>query len=167
VVPLAFSRARQARELPRAVDAGTWRGPVDVLVGVDGSAESIDAATVVAALLGDRVGRLTVALVIDFDTALGGENGPAHRAARLELTHAADTIAASVVHDVDTALLAGKPADALVARATEGRYDVIAVGCRGRGATKLLMGSVATHLSRRGPVPVLIVSDGVTAASRR
>jgi nucleotide-binding universal stress UspA family protein len=160
VVPLASSRTRQARQLPRAADVGTRRGPVDVLVGVDGSAESLAAATIVARLLGDRVGRLTVAIVIDYDTALGGAQGPAHRAASLELSRAADAVSESVPNDVDTAMLAGKPADALVAHATAGQYDVIAVGSRGRGATKLMMGSVATRLSRGAPVPVLVVSNG-------
>ena len=83
VVPLAFARARQARHFPRAADVGTWRGPVDVLVGVDGSAESLAAAAVVGSLLGDRIGRFTLATVVDYDTALDGEAGPAHRAARL------------------------------------------------------------------------------------
>jgi hypothetical protein len=48
VVPLAFARTRQTRQFPQVTDVGTWRGPVDVLVGVDGSAESITAAIVVA-----------------------------------------------------------------------------------------------------------------------
>ena len=159
VVPLAFARAGQARALPRAAAAGRWQGPVDVLVGVDGSPESIAAATLVAGLLGDRVGRFTLAAVVDFDTALGGDRGPAHRSARAELAQAANDVAASVPHDADTVMLAGTPAEALVAHAADARYDVLAVGCRGRGASKLVMGSVATRLSRGAPVPVLIVTD--------
>jgi nucleotide-binding universal stress UspA family protein len=161
VVPLAFSRTRQARQVPRAA-VGVWRGPVDVLVGVDGSAESIAAANVVAALLGERIGRLTLATVVDYDTALGGEAGPAHRATRLELAKAAEALAESITHDVDTAVLAGTPAEALVAQAADGQYDVLAIGRRGRGASKLVMGSVATRLSRDAPTPVLIVGDRAT-----
>lgn len=46
-------------------------------------------------------------------------------------------------------VLAGKPADALARHAADGHFDVLAVGWRGRGASKLVMGSVATQLSPR------------------
>ena len=160
VIPLAFSRARQARTVGSATaGAGHWQGPVDVLVGIDGSAESIAAAKVVGALLGDRIGRLVLATVVDYDTALGGDDAPAHRAARLTLAEAADDAAESSPRAPDTVVLAGKPADALASHAVDGNFDVLAIGCRGRGASKLVMGSVATQLSRGTPTPVLIVSD--------
>lgn len=146
--------------LAAPADVGTRRGPVDVLVGVDGSAESIGAAAVVAGLLGDRIGRLTLATVIDYDTAIGGEKGLANRTARGELADAANAVARSVHREIDTTVRAGIPADALVARAGDGHYDVIAVGCRGRGTSKVVMGSVATRLARGAPIPVLVVGDG-------
>lgn len=158
VIPLAFSRVRQTRGLTGGL-GGTWRGPVDVLVGIDGSPESTAAARVVGALFGDRIGRLTLATVIDYDTALGGEAEPAHRAARLALAQTADNVADAVPEKPDAVMLAGKPAEALTAHAAAGGFDVLAVGRRGRGASKLVMGSVATHLARGAPIPVLIVSD--------
>jgi nucleotide-binding universal stress UspA family protein len=147
VIPLAFSRAREARGLPRTFSE-TRQGPVDVLVGIDGSAESIVAANVVGVLLGERIGRLTLATVVDYDTALGGQSGPAHRAARLVLAQAADVIVDALSVDPDTVVLAGKPADAVTTHAADGRFDVLAVGCRGRGASRVVLGSVATRLSR-------------------
>ena len=158
VVPLAFSRTRQARQLSRGTDLGMRRGPVDVLVGIDGSAESIAAATAVSVLLGDRLGRLTLATVVDYDAALGGDAGETHRAARLVLAQAVEAVAESVGHEVDAVVLAGKPADVLAAHATDGGYDLIAVGRRGRGVTKLFLGSVATRLARGAPTSVLVVS---------
>jgi len=158
VIPLAFARARQAGSVP-SVGAGPWQGPVDVLVGIDGSPESIAAAEVVGALLGERMGRLVLATVVDYDTALGGEGSPAHRAARLALAEAVGHVAGSLPVRSDSVVLAGRPADALASHAADGNFDVLAVGRRGRGASKLVMGSVATQLSRAAATPVLIVSD--------
>jgi nucleotide-binding universal stress UspA family protein len=157
VVPLAFSRTRQARRLPPAGDAGTWRGPVDVIVGIDGSAESTAAAKVIGALFGDRIGRFALAIVVDYDAALAGETGPGHRRARLELDQAVETLADAVPQNLSALVLAGHPAEALIAHAVEGRFDVIAVGSRGQGASKVVMGSVATRLAQGAPVPVLVV----------
>jgi hypothetical protein len=42
-------------------------GPVDVLVGIDGSPESAAATTAALGLLGDRVGRLTLVAVTEVD----------------------------------------------------------------------------------------------------
>lgn len=43
----------------------------------------------------------------------------------------------------ETELLAGRPAEALGCFAAAGRYDLLAVGSRGRGLSRLLLGSVA------------------------
>jgi hypothetical protein len=47
-------------------------GPVDVLVGIDGSPESAAATTAALELLGDRVGRLTLVAVTDLDDSYAG-----------------------------------------------------------------------------------------------
>ena len=165
VVPIALSRHQLVRELPLPVSVATWEGPVDVLVGIDGSPESVAAAKVVARLLGDRVGRFTLATVIDYDTALDGERGLAHRAAMSDFDGATATITDVLSRQPDTVVLTGKPADALIAQASDGAFDVLAVGCRGRGASRLVMGSVATRLSRGAPTPVLIVSGDSAESS--
>lgn len=159
VVPLALSRGRQARQLPPPATPTSWQGPVDVLVGIDGSPESIAAATVVARLLGERIGRFTLAAVVDYDTALGGEAFPAHQAVTADLERAAEAVGHLLSRTPETVVLAGKPADTLTTSATDGNFDVVAVGSRSSGASKLLMGSVATRLARGTPTPVLIVSD--------
>jgi nucleotide-binding universal stress UspA family protein len=78
---------------------------------------------------------------------------------QLILREAVDKVASSVPHEPDSVMLAGKPADALAAHAADGQFDVLAVGSRGRGASKLVMGSVATRLSSGSATPVLIVGD--------
>ena len=159
VIPLAFSRRREAMKLGRASTPAARQGPVDVLVGVDGSPESIAAAEVVVSLLSERIGRLTLATVIDYDTALAGEGAGAHDAVRTELERVAELVSGSLPRLVETMVLTGKPAVALSEQAADGQFDVLAVGSRGRGASKLLMGSVATGLSGGASTPVLIVSD--------
>jgi len=52
--------------------------------------------------------------------------------------------------------VSGSPADALGRLAEEGGYDLLAIGARGRGASKALLGSVATRLARGTGVPVFI-----------
>ena len=47
-------------------------GPVDVLVGIDGSPESAAATTAALELLGDRVGRLTLVAVTEVDDSTAG-----------------------------------------------------------------------------------------------
>jgi nucleotide-binding universal stress UspA family protein len=126
---------------------------------MDGSAESLSAAEVVEDLVGDRIGRLTLASVVDYDTALGGTAGVAHRSVVEELARAAVYLGQRLGSEVDTVVLAGRPAEVLAVHATDGGFDVLAIGSRGRGASKLIMGSVASRLSRGAGVPVLIVTS--------
>jgi nucleotide-binding universal stress UspA family protein len=159
VIPVALSRTRDARGASlNEPDRAAHRGPVDVLVGMDGSAESLSAAEVVADLLGERIGRLTLATVVDYDTAMVGTAGPTHRSAEEELARAAAHLGQRLGSDVDVVVLAGRPAEVLAAHATDSCFDVLAIGSRGRGASRLVRGSVATRLSRGASLPVLVVT---------
>jgi nucleotide-binding universal stress UspA family protein len=53
--------------------------------------------------------------------------------------------------------LAGRPANALAQYARDGSYDVIVVAPRGKGASRVLFGSVASHLARGVGVPLVIL----------
>ena len=133
VIPVALSSMHDTRGVSRIdPDRAAYRGPVDVLVGMDGSAESLSAAEVVTDLLGDRIGRLTLATVVDYDTALGGTAGTTHKSAEEELASAGAHLGQRLGSDVDTVVLAGRPAEVLAAHATEGGFDVLAIGSRGR-----------------------------------
>lgn len=137
------------------VTAGT--GPIDVLIGYDGSFEADAAPQAVVDLLGDRLGRLTVATVIPF----GGLRGQEQDATQL-LRKLARRIPGRVT---DFAVVHGHPSAALRQCAAQGGYGLIAVGTRGAGISKALLGSAATELARESQVPVLFVGSAHRGAT--
>jgi nucleotide-binding universal stress UspA family protein len=147
-VALAAESLRHPEGPRRMVEAGeSWGGPVDVLVGVDGSPEADAAAVGVIRLFGSRLGRVTLAAIVPYDSGRAAESQALtnlRRAARHYEPGAADL-----------QILSGLPADELVHLAREDGYDVLAVGSRGSGRTKALLGSTAIRLARGTAVPVL------------
>ncbi|MFC6764298.1 universal stress protein, partial [Natrinema soli] len=70
----------------------------------------------------------------------------------------ADARAADHGRSIDTTVVVGQPADAIVDHATENEIDLIVVGSHGRtGFSRVLLGSVAERIARQAPVPVTIV----------
>lgn len=147
-------------------------GPLDVLAGIDGSAASLHAAGTACRLLGSRVRRLMLAAVVDFDTAAPHADSALHpepwaeeREAREHLAHAAGTLSAPGRPVPGTVVLPGDPAHALQAYASAEGYDVIVVGCRGHGLSKLVLGSCASRLAREAAVPVLLIPGAAPVAA--
>jgi nucleotide-binding universal stress UspA family protein len=145
-------------------------GPVDVLVGIDGSPESAAATTAALELLGNRVGRLTLVAVTEVDDSTAGREQRARL--REELERQAEAVRAwQQEQDVpaqakqkvtpELQLMSGPPARTLDTIADEDRYGLLVVGARGAGMSSVLLGSVATKLAARASVPVLIVGDRV------
>jgi nucleotide-binding universal stress UspA family protein len=59
---------------------------------------------------------------------------------------------------VTSRLLIGKPGDAIIAEASEGRFNLIVIGDRGLGGLKeLLLGSVSHQVVNESTIPVLVV----------
>ena len=132
-------------------------GPVDVVVGIDGSVECRLALERVIALLGPRLGRLCLATVVPF------EDVPDHRRrAVAELGRHADRCG---ITGAGQELLCGPPAQALGDFAQAGGYQLLVIGGRGKGLSKALIGSTASVLAATCPVPTLIVSAGSLADS--
>ena len=163
-VPLALQRRRVAVPDPVVLSRGrARRGRVDVLVGFDGSSDSIAATELAIGLFGPRVRRLTLATVLDIDTAAPHADSlmypqpwPEERQARERLDAAAALLKSSG-HEPGQIVLAGQPADALEKYARDEGYEVIVVGCRGQGLSKMLLGSCASRLAGKTAVPVLII----------
>lgn len=81
-----------------------------------------------------------------------------HREQAAELFEAARERAAEHDCEIETALLVGEPASAVVDHAADRGIDRIVVGSHGRtGVSRVLLGSVAERIARRSPVPVTIV----------
>ncbi|HVV36134.1 MAG TPA: universal stress protein [Acidimicrobiales bacterium] len=141
--------SRQAVHIVRG-SAHAGAGNLDVVVGYDGSAEATEAVERVRALLGDRLGRLAIAEVTPFDSPPPDEN--AAEAQLRDITNRHPELHATAV------VLHGQPAVALQDFAEKAGYELIVVGTRGAGWSKL-MGSVATALARQSRVPVLLVDN--------
>ncbi|MEA2686857.1 MAG: hypothetical protein QOE93_2052 [Actinomycetota bacterium] len=124
-------------------------GPVHVLFGSDGSPESATALDAAVALLGDRLGRLTVATVVPYGDVTAPE-----RRAKEGLRRLTDRAPAA-----DLEVLHGHPSTALRQFAAEGGYGLIVVGSRGNGLTNAFLGSAAEELARHSEIPVLVVGE--------
>jgi nucleotide-binding universal stress UspA family protein len=143
-------------------------GPVDVLVGIDGSPESAAATTAALELLGGRVGRLTLVAVTEIDDSYAGREERARLQGELErqaeavrnwLRERDGPVQAKQTVVPELKLLAGQPATTLDTIAAADGYDLLVVGARGAGLSSVLLGSVASRLAARASVPVLVVDD--------
>ena len=153
VLALTSLRPEEPRPTQVSAAASEGSGPVDALVGYDGSPEATAALDTVVALLGSRLGRLTVATVIPHKAPAGEEKSAV--AALEEVCASASRSAAGLE------VLRGLPAEALGDRAVEGGYRLLAVGTRGTGLATAVFGSTASGLARTSKVPVLMVGAEV------
>jgi nucleotide-binding universal stress UspA family protein len=136
-----------------------------ILTALDGSPTSESILPYLEAILATGDADVTLARVIAEGTKAE------EQAARNYLAEAAHTLRRKGAV-VDTSVMCGDPAPALVDLATRGGYDLLLLCTRGRkGLKRALFGSVAEEVLRRSPVPVLIVhprgKDAAPVAIRR
>lgn len=166
--PLAVPMAVAATRHPgltgprRLLTGAPASGRVDLLVGIDGSVQAAAALDAALEVLGARLGRLTLAAVTDVDATVAHEQEEARLCQ--ELQRQADRAqarlaAAGVPATAELLLLRGRPAHALLQQAAAGGYGLLAVGTRGAGLTRRLLGSVAESLAAGTTVPVLLAGD--------
>jgi nucleotide-binding universal stress UspA family protein len=116
-----------------------------VLVGTDGSITAGRAVQRAVAVAGASDARLIVAYVGEAATGRTVLSG-------VEQQHGDAGVA------IETALLTGDPADALIGLAGAEHADLIVVGNKGMtGAQRFLLGSVPNKISHNAPCDVLIV----------
>jgi nucleotide-binding universal stress UspA family protein len=162
VIPLAVGTVRAAREDPRVLphsfrESVGGAGTVNLLVGIDGSTHSEGALRAALALLGNRIGRLTLATVIDYNSNSAMSGRLPRDTERLAIEGLEGSAAAIGAIAPDTVLLVGQPAEALMEHAAEDGYEVLVVGRRGHGASNVLLGSTAMRLVEAAGIPVLVV----------
>jgi nucleotide-binding universal stress UspA family protein len=170
---LALVAARDEPSPARLVASGVpGAGPVDVLVGIDGSPESAAATTAALELLGGRVGRLTLVAVAEVDDSVAGRQERVRLQGELERQAEAVRAWQQKLHRTvkavrpvipELVLRSGQPAATLDRIAAEDGYGLLVVGARGAGLSSVLLGSVATRLAARASVPVLVIGDRAQA----
>jgi len=137
-----------------------------ILVGVDGSKESRDAAAWAANLAQAMGSQLVVASIADAPVSFAAPE-LMERAAQWheEAVKQATLVATQIANEVarggraaETIVEKGAPAETLAALAAAGDVDLVVVGHRGRNAVaRALMGSVADRLVQICSKPVLVV----------
>jgi universal stress protein A len=154
-----------------------------ILVAFDFSETSKHALTYgrnLARAFGGRLHVLHVADVISTSAAQfypESSGDPEAKAAQLAMNQIRDVLTAEGIDIVNPAVrVSADAAGAIVDYAKEVHADIIVVGTHGRtGVSRLLMGSVAEHVVRTAPCPVLVVRprehefvlpDPVTVAAR-
>ena len=125
-----------------------------LIVGIDGSPAAAHAATAAVDLLRGCLGQVTLATVVDYDTAVA--DGQGLQGARAQLGAVA---AALEGWEPAQAILMGPPVDALLSFAAEQHADLIAVGPIGHGLSQRLVGSVTTGLLAHAPIPVVVIEN--------
>jgi nucleotide-binding universal stress UspA family protein len=172
VIALLFARRRgdepPAEKVLRVGTIATGAATITVLVGVDGSPESLAATSAVVDLLADRMRSLTLATVLDLDAVDAIRIQPEGRSVFERDARAVLDEAAARVSGVEpsTVLLGGRAPDALVTYARSHDVDLIAIGRRGTGLSEAVLGSVAERLVREPDVLLLVAGRAVAAAQR-
>jgi nucleotide-binding universal stress UspA family protein len=154
VFPLAVARARLTRATAEEIiPHSPSRGKLDVVVGVDGSEESLTALQLALDIFGESATSITVATVLDHEA----RTAPAGEEARAEAAQLLDESTSSLDHPaLSTQILYGRPDRALSEFAIHNGKELIVVGARGRGAAEALFGSVTESLVGDSEVPVLV-----------
>ena len=161
--PVAWLLAVVARQRATATPGtvlhpgARWRGPMNVVVGVDGSQESAEALDGALDMFASNIAQMTLAYVINFEAAdpmsLKPDKGLAHQT----LLALGKRVEARLGAMPTTIVLAGAPADALVTYAVGIAADVIVVGAHGRGDSDWMLGSVAAHLVKQDTVRAMVL----------
>ena len=152
-----------------------------VLLCTDGSDLAGRALEAGCSVLGPIDRAIVVTVIEDLDPMLvtdaGGHAGPtlspeelasmqenARADGEARVRAAADAVG---IDNVETRVLEGRPGPALCSFAEEVAADTIVVGTRGRGRIKrALLGSVADHVVRNAPCPVLVTGEKASAPAR-
>ena len=133
-----------------------------ILVGVDGSAASIEALEWAARQAESTGGVLRVVLTWDWPTSYGwgfalpGDYDPAADAGKLLDETVAGVRSAHPNVELQAVVIQGHPAPALVDES--GEADLLVVGSRGHGEfAGMLIGSVSEHCVSNAKCPVVVV----------
>ncbi len=157
-VPIAVERVRHTPALASSAalahphSADEPAGP-RVLIGLDGSPVSEQALETVLQVLGSRCALVVLAEVVHYEAAEDEAHTDVEAASR-RLDDAAARV--QITGEVRTEVLAGSPGPALRQFAEQHDFDVLAVGRRGRGLSRRVLGSVSADLVTHSTIAVLV-----------
>lgn len=147
-----------------------------VLLAIDGSDNSQLATDFVAAAAWPAGTRIVVAEAVESGVALFGGPWPALtliqtddieaavRDQALRTVNAAAALLQAPGRTIETMVLGGRAATAIVAHARAMAADLVVVGSRGHGTIEsMLLGSVSAEVIDHSPVPVLVARGAGTA----
>jgi nucleotide-binding universal stress UspA family protein len=149
-----------------------------ILVPVDFSAHSVKAVRYATTLANKFGARVSLLHVIEDPFVTGAWQAEAFvpnipellndliKAARAQLGDMKKQLAAHGFL-VETDVITGQPARAIVEHASTGGFDMIVMGTHGRtGLSHALMGSVAERVVQKAPCAVLTVREAASAAAK-
>lgn len=124
-IPLALNYARSERDVQplRLANGHSGGGSLDVLIGLRGSADCMSDALRVLALLGPRIGRVTIAAAIDYESASSNDWCGVKSTAAVELELASSV--ASLSFQPETVIVAGLPDQAFVRYASQNGHHLL------------------------------------------
>lgn len=159
-IPLAVHlRRRQAAVEPVLVAPGrTAGGPVDVLVGLECRPEGAASVLPVLELLKGRLGRVTLARVLDFESM---QDEKERERAEVELSCASLFLGD---YEPSLVLLAGRPCQALRDHAAAAGFDAVVIAGGSRGAR---LGRLPAPSDGPRPQPPVLVVPDVQRRERR
>jgi nucleotide-binding universal stress UspA family protein len=148
----------------------TTQRPSPVLVGVDGSPESLAALRWAARMASDSGRRMVVVNAWQRGRPMVENPGAspetieqAYRDALAELVRS-ELTAVAVEVDTDVAVLRGDPTDALLDHAARSGASLVVVGaCGSGGAARAILGSVSSHLTSCPVITVAVIPTQVAA----
>lgn len=139
-----------------SVQSSTKRGGsgwLDVLVGLDGSQESILSAQTMLDKLGPSLGRIQVASVLDHELF---NYRDAFETDERRITYLQSAAKQLGLPNAEIALLSGQPDKALRDQAEADKFDLVLVAHRRPSPARLLQASTTKRLAGRSETPVLI-----------
>lgn len=144
----------------------TWK-PTKIMVAVDGSDQSVNAADHAVELARLTGGSITVVTVVRPPEGWWGLEGspPSPEALAAAVAAGRREVLEAVLESVDTSGVEistleeiGEPATTIVGLCEQEGTDLLVVGRRGAGLVeRMMIGSVADRLAHHAPCPVLIV----------
>ncbi|WP_236832961.1 universal stress protein [Blastococcus sp. KM273128] len=156
-VPMALERARSQDRVVERTPVTDDEMPGDasavtLVAGVDGSAESDRALRDAVRLFDVAASRVVLVTAVDPDVVEFQDAAERDRCRALLAERAGWFTGQRPVVEI----VSGRPASALLDVAAQEGADVVVVGRRGRGLSHRVLGSVAEHVTRHSPVPVLL-----------